>query len=330
MKERVLITGASGFVGFHLIEAALAKNLEVYAAVRKSSNVAHLQHLPVQFTYPDFNNIEALKQELEDKKYDYIIHAAGTTKAKSQDEYNHINADYTFNLVSAASQTSGFIKKIVFLSSLAAIGPLNQENKLITENTTPLPVTAYGRSKLLAEQKISAIKNVPLITLRPTAVYGPRDKDIFILFKAINRGLEPYIGRIKQQLSFVYVKDLAGLAVNAIFAVAVQNQAYNITDGNSYSRYDLANLSKPLLYKKTFKFHLPLGAVKVLALALEKTYSFLNKTPALNREKLNELTAANWICDIEKARMELGFKPVYNLQKGLEETMQWYKQEKWL
>ncbi|WP_153797986.1 NAD-dependent epimerase/dehydratase family protein [Foetidibacter luteolus] len=328
MKQKILITGASGFVGFHLVNEALARRLDVYAAVRKSSDIKHLQHLPITYTYPDFGNIASLQKELEEKQYDYIIHAAGTTKAKSEADYTAINADYTYNLFKAAECCSPFIKKIVFLSSLASIGPLQQPDSLITESTPPRPVTAYGRSKLLAEQQVAQL-NIPLNVLRPTAVYGPRDKDIFILFKALSRGLEPYIGRVQQQLSFIYVKDLAVLALNAIFAPAV-HQTYNVTDGNSYSRYDLANLTKPLLYKKTLRFHLPLGVVRVLALALEKTYVLLNKTPALNREKLSELTAVNWCCNIEKAQNELGFTPAYNLEKGLAETMSWYKQEKWL
>ena len=329
MKERILITGASGFVGYHLIEAALANGLEVFAAVRKSSNVTHLQHLPIQFTYPDFSNISALQKELEEKRYSYIIHAAGTTKAKTQEEYNEVNADNTFHLFKAAELTNGFIKKIVFLSSLAAIGPLNSINARITEATMPSPITAYGRSKLLAEQKVASL-NIPLIILRPTAVYGPREKDIFIFFKTLNSGFEPYIGKTPQELSFVYVKDLAQLSLNAIFAPDFIKQAYNITDGHSYSRYDLANLSKPLLYKKTLKVHLPLGVVKIIASVLEKTYVLFNQTPALNKEKLSELTAINWTCNIEKAQKELNFSPVYDLKKGLSETFEWYKQEKWL
>ncbi len=329
MKQKVLITGASGFVGFHLIEAALDRGLEVYAAIRKSSDIKHLASYNIQYTYPDFNSVDSLAKDLKEHQYDFIIHAAGTTKAKNQEEYNKVNAQYTINLANAIVESGIDLKKIVFISSLAALGPLSEADKLISEQTTPNPVTAYGKSKLLAEEQLKE-KNLPLVVLRPTAVYGSRDKDIFIILKTFNQGLEPYIGNKAQQLSFVYVKDLAAVTVNALFSDGSANGFYNITDGNSYDRYEMANISKEVLNKKTLKFHLPMPVVKVLALVLEKTYSFLDKTPALNREKLAELTATNWCCDIEKAKRNLSFQPKYDLKMGLTEALGWYKAEKWL
>ncbi|MCW3106078.1 MAG: UDP-glucose 4-epimerase [Segetibacter sp.] len=329
MKQKVLITGASGFVGFHLIEAALAKGLDVYAAIRKSSDIKHLASYNINYTYPDFTSVESLEKELKEKQYNFIIHAAGTTKAKNQEEYNRVNASYTINLAKAAANIGNGLQKMVFISSLAALGPLKQTKELITENTTPGPVTAYGKSKLLAEEQLKEIK-LPLIVLRPTAVYGSRDKDIFIILKTFNKGFEPYIGSKAQQLSFVYVKDLASASVNSLFTSDEANGTYNITDGNCYDRYEMANITKNVLNKKTFKFHLPLRVVKGLAIILEKTYGFLDKTPALNLEKLNELTAVNWCCNIDKAKSRLDFKPAYNLKQGLKEALEWYKLNQWL
>jgi nucleoside-diphosphate-sugar epimerase len=328
MKQKVLITGASGFVGFHLIEAALAKELEVYAAVRKSSDIRHLASHKINYTYLDFTNVASLENELREKQYDFIIHAAGTTKAKNQEEYNKVNAEYAVNVAKAVANC-GAVQKMVFISSLAAVGPLGDTNNLIVEDIPNVPVTAYGKSKLLAEQQLKHIE-VPLVVLRPTAVYGSRDKDIFIILKTFSQGLEPYIGKGKQQLSFVYVKDLALATVNALFASTDANGTYNITDGNCYDRYEMANITKSVLNKKTFKFHLPVPIVKRLAAILELTYGFFDKTPALNIEKLNELTAVNWCCDISKAKNKLGFKPAYNLQQGLKESLEWYKANKWL
>lgn len=329
MKEKVLITGASGFVGFHLIEAALAKGLEVHAAVRRSSDIRHLTAHDVKYVYPNYTSKEELERELNEHQYDYIIHAAGSTKAKNQEEYNRINAELTINLANAAAKTSNNLKKFVFISSLAAIGPLKQATGLITEDAVPQPVTSYGKSKLLAEEKLKEI-NLPTIVFRPTAVYGSRDKDIFIIIKTFSRGLEPYIGRTAQQLSFIYGKDLAELSVKALFTANDANGAYNITDGKCYNRYEFANITKEVLKRKTFKFHLPLGVVKGLAMLMEKTYGMFDKTPALNIEKLHELTAVNWCCDIEKAKNKLSFNPKYDLKTGLTEALGWYKENKWL
>ena len=192
MRQKVLITGASGFVGFHLIEAALAKDLDVYAAVRKSSDIKHLAPYNIKYTYLDFTNAASMEKELKENNYDFIIHAAGTTKAKNQDEYNKVNALYTVNLAAAAANTG--LQKMIFVSSLAALGPLTQTNKLITETTEPAPVTAYGKSKLLAEKQLKNI-DLPLIVLRPTGVYGSREKDIFIILRTFSKGFEPYIGK---------------------------------------------------------------------------------------------------------------------------------------
>jgi UDP-glucose 4-epimerase len=329
MKERVLITGASGFVGYHLIDYALKSNLEVFAAVRKSSQIDHLKEFDIQYTNPDFSSVEALKKELEEKQYTYIIHAAGATAAKTQQDYNTVNADYAFNLALAATQADIKLKKFVFLSSLAAMGPLSTIDGVINDDTAPNPVTAYGRSKLLAEGKLATLTQLPLITLRPTAVYGPRDKDIFIILKQFSKGFEPYIGNIEQHLSFVYVRDLANITVKALFAPG-NHKTYNVSDGKIYNRYALANYTKQILNKKTFKIHLPVVLIKALAGLLEKVYAYSSKTPALNIEKLSELNAANWICDIQNVTKDLNYLPEYDLKKGLEETFAWCKKNNWL
>lgn len=326
MRERVLITGASGFVGYHLIEEALSHNLDVFVALRKSSKTDHFAHLNVQLTYPNFNDIDALTEDIKANKYNYIIHAAGATKAKSQAQYNHINATYSANLAKAA--VAGGVKKFVFMSSLAAGGPRTTLNGMISENDEPHPVTQYGRSKLLAEQELKKIPDLNYTILRPTAVYGPRERDIFIVIKQIVKGIEPYIGKDEQKLSFIYVKDLAVATVKALYGG--NNSTYNIADGNFYSRYEMANIIKDILSLNTLKFHLPVTFVKLVASISEKVASLTSKTPALNIDKLNELLGANWACSIEAAKQDLGFYPAYNLDKGLEESIKWYKDHKWL
>lgn len=330
MRERVLITGASGFVGYHLIEAALQAGLEVYAAVRPSSKVVHLKPFDIQFTSLDFSSVNALKQELEEKQYQYIIHAAGITKARSEQEYNKVNAEYTKNLALAASEADIPLKKFLFVSSLAALGPIAYEDAApIHEQSPAQPVTGYGRSKLLAEKYLTEIKELPLVVLRPTAVYGPREKDIFILMKTLNSGFDPYISRQMQRLSFVYVKDLAKLAINAL-RIKESHVSYNVSDGNSYDRYALADITKRILGKKAIRFHVPMSVIKIVAKVLETAYANGEKVPALNQEKLNELAAENWNCSIDRLRKDLGYTPEYDLEKGLSQTLQWYKENKWL
>jgi nucleoside-diphosphate-sugar epimerase len=328
MKKKVLITGASGFVGYHLIEEALQNNLDVYVAVRKTSQVSHLKDLNIQYTYPDLGDIISLKKELQEKQYDYIIHAAAVTRARSQDEYNEINAEYTYNLAAAAKTADINLKGFVFISSLAATGPLQSLNGVITEETIPEPITAYGRSKLLAEEKLKSVGGLHYTILRPTAVYGPRDTGIYVFFQQLKKGIEPYIGKAAQKLSFIYVKDLARITLKSMYMC--NRQTYNIADGNFYDKYELGGIAKNVLNLRAAKFHLPVNFVKIMAAVNEKVSSLGNKAAILNTDKLKELTAANWACDIEHAKQDLGFYPAYDLKKGLTETLLWYKQNKWL
>ncbi|TWI98111.1 nucleoside-diphosphate-sugar epimerase [Mucilaginibacter frigoritolerans] len=329
MKERVLITGASGFVGYHLIQEALKDDLEVYVAVRKSSKIDHLKNLDIKYTYPDFDNIDALVTEFNEKKYDYIIHAAGITKARSVAEYNHINADYTNNIASAIVKNAHPVKKMVLISSLAAVGPLNTLEGIITEDTLANPVTAYGKSKLLAEENLKTFSSLNYSILRPTGVYGPRDRDIFIFFKQVAKGIEPYIGNMQQKFSFIYVTDVAKAAVLALYAKDNQ-KTYNLSDGQYYDRYELGKLIKETLNLKTVKFHLPVIFVKFIALLSEKYSSLRNEAAVLNIEKLNELMAVNWYCDIKQARSGIDFSPEHDLRAGVTKTLKWYKANKWL
>jgi UDP-glucose 4-epimerase len=327
MKEKVLITGASGFLGYHIINAAVKDGYDVYAATRKSSNVKHLQHLSVNYVELDYNNRTALEKLFEEKQFDYVIHAAGITKANSAKEYDLVNNIYTQNLATVAAKSKK-VKRFVFISSLASLGPSKSIAENITENKTPAPVTAYGKSKLSAENNLKKL-DIASTIFRPTAIYGPREKDIFIVTQTLNKGLDAYIGRINQQLSFVYGSDMGEIAVKALKQTG-GNTEYNITDGNTYTRYAYADIIKRILGKKAVRFHLPLPVIKVLFFFVEKLNKSMNKAGAVSIEKLNELAAINWVCDISKVKKELGFEPKFDLEKGLKATVDWYKENKWL
>ena len=327
--KRVLITGASGFLGYHLIQAAVKSGLEVYAAVRKSSSIEHLQEFDIQYTDCDFTSVDSLTREIGSKGYHYIIHASGVTKAKTKEEYNTINALYTKNLALASVAAKLPVEKFIFISSLAALGPLEELRQQIEDDAVPRPVTHYGESKLLAERYLAEIPGLPLIVIRPTAVYGPREKDMFILFKSINSGWEPHIGRFEQQLSFIYVTDLAQIIIKALNS-RISRKSYNVSDGLVYDRYALAEGVKKALSKKTFAVHLPVSAVHALARALDLFYSKSEMTPALNKQKMPELTAVNWACSIKNIKNDLNFNPRYSLEEGLHETIIWYKNNNWL
>lgn len=329
MKKRLLITGASGFVGYHLINEALKQGLEVYAAVRKGSLTEHLRDLPVHFTHLNYQSEEELLSEIDEKAYHFIIHAAGLTKAKSFEAYREVNAGYTQKLVDAARKARVPLEKFVLVSSLAALGPLSDLSALIQDDSTPKPVTSYGKSKLLAEQYLQGVDDLPWLILRPTAVYGPRERDLYVIFKTINSGLDPHIGRSPQQLSFIYVKDLARVLVSSLFQ-PLAGRSYNVSDGEIYSRYALSEIARKILRKRAMRLHIPVSMVNLLAVLMDRLYARRKSTPVLNKEKMLELTAVNWACDTSRLQQDLHFQPEYRLQRGLEETLLWYKENRWL
>ncbi len=181
---------------------------------------------------------------------------------------------------------------------------LNTLTGILTEESSPYPITAYGKSKLLAEAKLKAIANLNYTILRPTAIYGPRDTGIFIFFKQLTNRIEPYIGRKQQKLSFIYVADLAKASIKALYNGDAQT--YNLSDDSFYDRYELGNAAKNILDVKTVKFHLPVNFVKMIAIIAEKVGYLSNKAPVINIEKLTELTAVNWSCSIEPAKQGFG------------------------
>ncbi|MCZ4222939.1 NAD-dependent epimerase/dehydratase family protein [Pedobacter rhodius] len=329
MKKRILITGATGFIGFHLIEAALANDMEVYANIRKSSNTDHLTGFPINYVELDFESIYALKKNIEEYKYHYIVHAAGVTKAKSLDDYHKFNAIYSRNLAIAAATSFHEIEKFVFVSSLAALGPLSVQHAVLKDSSSAHPVTYYGKSKALAEAYLSSVKNLPLLIFRPTAVYGPRERDLLIILKTIKRGFEVYIGQKDQQLSFIYVKDLAELIIGSLKS-ALKYKTYNVSDGNIYSRSALGTFAGKIMRKKTFRLNLPLPVVNRIAWCLEQALKVFDRMPTLNVDKIQELTGPNWACDIENIKKDLGFMPRYQLEHGLNETIKWYHKNNWL
>lgn len=330
--KKLFLTGASGFVGSHIVEAAKSKGWIVHAAIRKSSKTDDIAPFVDEFLYPDFENIEELKAIFRSGRYDYIVHAAALTKSKSEEAMRKVNVGYTDNLMEAAFDSEIGVSRFVYVSSLAAIGPIGyNDNVDITEEHPYRPLTMYGRSKRDSEMNIKQkYADMPVTVLRPTAVYGPRERDLFILFETLNKGLDPYIGRNPQKLSFVYVKDLVDVILRACEIPQDSLDFYNISDGNVYSKYAMADIFRDTFHKKPFRVHVPYRLVSFVARLSNYLYKNSSKTPVIYPERLGELTAENWSCNITKAKEKLGFVPKYDLRKGLTEALLWYKDHNWL
>ena len=335
IMANILITGASGFIGSYLVEEGLKQGFKVYAGIRKSSSRKYLQDERIHFLEFDFSTREKVAGTLEECKknnlrFQYIIHNAGLTKARRKEDFYNVNCKNTINFIEALIETAMVPDKFLFVSSLAAFGPGNPDTSdPVRLDHEPKPIELYGKSKLEAERYITSLKDFPWLIVRPTGVYGPKEKDYFVFFQTINRGLEPYIGFRKQVLTFIYVRDLVRVIFLALASPHV-NKSWFVSDGNEYSSEEFARITKKALGKKTLRITVPLFIVRTIATIGENVAALWGSTPTLNTDKYNVLKSTNWRCEFEPLQKDLGFQAEYDLEKGVEESLAWYKKEGWL
>jgi len=336
MKNKILITGASGFIGSYLVEEALKQGFEVYAGIRRTSNKQFLQDKRIHFLELSFSSTSKLKQQLIAAKqlygsFDYVVHNAGVTQANKKEDFFKVNCGYTKNLVSALKASDMHLQKFVLISSLAAYGPGDSETFAPIElGQKQEPISVYGKSKLCAEEFIRSSNLFPYLVINPTAVYGPRDKDFLEFVKLINKGIEPYIGIHKQMISLIYVKDLSRSVINLVGS-PISNQSYIVSDGLDYLKDELGAAVKSVLDNRTLKIKIPAIPIRVVIAAIEKIYQlFLGTFPFLNTDKVKEISSPNWLCNSSKLWNDISSSPNYYLEAGMKETIEWYKENNWL
>lgn len=336
----ILITGASGFIGSFIVEEALQQGLEVWAAVRKSSSKAYLKDDRIHFIELDLSSEDALKTQLKDMSFDYVVHAAGATKCLDVNDFRRINTLGTQHLVNALIATKQPLRRFVFISSLSIMGAIHEQQPYteITDGDTPQPNTAYGRSKLEAERFLDTLNSspenageaFPYVILRPTGVYGPRERDYFLQVKSISNHLDFAVGFKRQDITFVYVSDV----VQAVFLALKKGQTgrkYFLSDGEVYqsstfSDYVSEELGRPWRLRITA----PIGLLRIITFCGEYWGRWTKKMTALNKDKFNILRQRNWRCDISAARCELGFEPKVQLREGVKLSIRWYKENGWI
>ena len=330
---KILITGASGFIGSFIVEEALKQGFETWAAVRKSSSKEYLQDERIHFIELNLSSKAQLIEQLRPHQFDYVVHAAGVTKCLNKADFRHINTEGTRNLVDALLDLQMPLKRFVFLSSLSVFGAIKEQLPYdeIREDDTPKPNTEYGRSKLEAEKYIDSIgSRLPYTILRPTGVYGPREKDYFMMAKSIKQHIDFAVGYQRQDITFVYVTDV----VQAVFLALEKGETgrkYFLSDGQVYQSTTFSDLIHEELGRPWWlRITAPVWVLRVVTFFGEYIGHMTGKVTALNNDKYNILRQRNWRCDIEPARRELGFEPKIQLKEGVKTTIRWYKDHKWL
>ena len=329
--EKILITGASGFIGSFIVEEALRRGFDTWAAMRRSSKKDFLTDPRINFIELDLSSQERLTEQLRDHEFDYVVHAAGVTKCLDPKDFYRINTEGTKNLVNALLTLKMPLKRFVYISSLSIFGAIREKQPYeeIRETDTPKPNTHYGRSKLQAEQWLDSI-TFPYVVLRPTGVYGPRERDYFLMAQSIKQHTDFAVGYRRQDITFVYVLDV----VQAVFLACERGQTgrkYFLSDGQVYQSSTFSDLIRRELGNPWWiRVKAPIWVLRIITFFGDKIGHLTGKITALNNDKYHILKQRNWRCDIQPAIDELGYKPQYTLEQGVPITIQWYKDNGWL
>jgi nucleoside-diphosphate-sugar epimerase len=296
--------------------------------VRDIRHVRWLEGMKVRLTQGDCTQPESLAAAVQGVSF--VFHCAGLTKALHARDYYLVNHLGTKNLLEACARYNPGIEKFILVSSQAAAGP-SLDGKAVDDGTTPHPVSDYGRSKLRAEDEARSYKDrLPVVIIRPTSVYGPRDVDVYELFRWAGRGLTIEMTGGDRYLNLCYVEDLASALVLAAERSTVSGSVYFVAENRPYSWPEFRDMLLSTGGVKARTIKLPYRAAYLIGLASE-IGSLFTKRPALtNRQKVREAAQRYWLCDVGKIENDLCFRAEYPLQEGLELTWQWYRKNRWL
>ena len=319
MNRTVLVTGGTGFVGSHLVEALLRRGLDVTCLVRDPRRLRWLEGLKVRLVTGDCSEPASLAAAVRSAAV--VYHVAGLTKTYRTRDYYAVNQTGTRNLLEACEQHAPGLKKFVLVSSLAAAGPSPGSG----------PVSDYGRSKLLAEQEALRFRErFPVVIVRPSAVYGPRDTDVFELFQWASRGLIIDLRGGERFLSWCHVEDLAEALILAGEQPVASGSIYCIAEDRIYAttEFHQALLRTGGVRARVLKVPIWMGYVIG---ALSEAAGYLRgKATIMSRQKVREAVQRSWTCDLSASRSDLGFTARIPLEQGLERTWKWYRDQGWV
>lgn len=324
-----LVTGANGFIGSHLVEELLARKYNVRCLVRPTSDIRWLNNLDLQIIRGSYEDDDSLNAAV--LGVDYVFHLAGAVKTRRPFEFYRANTEATVKLAQIAVKAVPGLKRFVFSSSQAAVGPSPCLDKPKCELDECRPVSDYGKSKLLAERELLKFSDkLPLTIIRPPSVYGPRDTEVFMYFQWINRGLALLPGIRKRYAHLIYVKDLVrGLAQAAESAETV-GKTYFLAEDTAHSWQEISDAIAASLGKKHLKLPVPISMARFSAILSEAGAFIANKPTMFSQQKVNEMAQRYWTVSAEAAKMDFGFACEYELARGVEETANWYKENGWL
>jgi nucleoside-diphosphate-sugar epimerase len=325
---KAIVTGGAGFIGSHLIEALLAEGSDVTCVERRGGGRGWLGDLPVGFEPIGLDDEAALRGILEGAEV--VFHLAGLTEAVRPTDLYAVNTEGTASVLRAAATFNGSAPRIILMSSLAACGPCRNGEPL-TPDSVPFPLSHYGNSKLLAEAVVHAFEDrVPTTIVRLPSVYGPREKAVLTLFRMIRRGVALTVGGWERQVSLIYVKDVVQGLIAAARTPDAAGRTYCLSHPTPVTWAEFAGAGGRAVGRRPRLLSLPTSVARAVAVGCEAVARVARRAAVLNRDRVRELAQERWVCDPARAIREIGFAPSYPIDRGVTETVAWYRKEAWL
>jgi len=321
--RRALVTGASGFVGSHLVDCLLRRGYEVTCLLRSTSNRQWLDGKPVRLAECELlGNRSELRRAVS--RQGVVFHVAGAVRAFDYAGFLRVNADATEELLRACTEAEESPQRFVLVSSVAACGP-GSGGEPITERSVAGPVSEYGRSKLEAERRAVPFANaIELVIVRPTAIYGPRDRETLPLLRLARHGILPAFAGKEQLHNLCYVEDIAEGIALAGEASVDSGALFLLGAAEEHTMEQLAEILCRQFGRGARLLPMPRALLYSAAGISEAVARLIRRPAMLNRQKVQELVAS-WCLDISLARERLGYEPRWSLEQGLSDTVGWYR-----
>lgn len=333
--KKLLIVGAGGFIGGFIADTGLARGYDVYVTVRQSTSLRYLTDSRLKIITLDYDDesqmADALRTAIpEGEHWEYIIYNLGATKCANFLDFKRINYEYLRTFCEVLKECDLVPEKFLYMSSLSALGAWDEQNGTpATTSTLPDPNTAYGLSKVQAEQYLMHMSSMPYIIFRATGVYGPHEKDYLMMIESIDRHFDFGVGYKPQMLTFIYVTDLVDAMYDALDSDHTVGHIYNIAEDRAYTQAEFRQIvARELGRRFVIPVRLPMWAVYVASYAAEKLARWQGKASTLNRDKYKIMRQRNWTCDISDAVRDFGFTPRYPLERGIAATVEAYRKNK--
>ncbi len=323
---KVLVTGASGFLGSHVAERLAAEGHDVRLLLRNTSSRRFLD-FPYEAATGDITDPASLSTAMNG--VDAVVHTAGLVKARNEAEFYRVNGAGTGHVVEAA-EAAPKLQRLVYVSSLAAHGPSPDGPRPV--DSPPRPVSAYGRSKLAGED---IVQRSPIarrsVIFRPPVIYGPRDPALVPFFKLARYRIAPLLVGGMNKISIIYVEDAARAIAQALTAEAnVAGKIYTLDDGQVYTWRDLLTAVEEAVGSRALRISSPRWAFEGAALAHEAFGLVTRRAVSLTRDKVREMAQSSWVCGHEELGRDLGWAPAVGIREGAKMTGDWYRANRWI